>query len=146
MSKKNLGMNLFEGFQSGWTQAMEANRKNFQAITEVNQRAVEGWQTLARRQAEMVTEFLQDNSTSSFVSASTPEKFAIGAESINSVYQRSLSNTQELAELAGKCTKDAAEVISKRAQECVEEMNATSVKATKAAKDAMDNAVAEAAE
>jgi phasin family protein len=143
MSKKNLGMNLFEGFQSGWTQAMEANRKNLQALTEANQRAVEGWQTLARRQAEMVTEFLQDNSTATFATATTPQKFAIGTENINSVYQRSINNTKELAELAGQYTKDAAEVITKRAQECVEEMNATTAKA---AKDAMNNTMEEAAE
>lgn len=146
MSKKNIGENFFEEIQNSWTQALEASRKNMQAIAEANHRTVEGWQTLARRQAEMVTEFIQDNNTPSFAEATTPERFARGAETLNSAYQRTLTNTQELAQLASKCTADAAAVISQRAQECLTEMKSTATKTAKATKQAAEDTISEAAE
>lgn len=139
MAQKNFGENLFSEFQSSLSQAMESSRKNFQAITEANQQAVRGWQALAQRQSEMVSQFLQDNAGASYSEAgSTEGKFAAGAEAINSAYQRSIANTQELAELASKCTKEAADVINKRAAACIKELNAKAASNAPGSGDADD--------
>ncbi len=126
MQQKNSPHNFFGDVQSTWQQALETTRKNFQAINEANQRAVQGWQTLAQRQTEMVSQFLQDNAVPSFTQSTTEEKLAKQADIFQSVYQRSIANTQELAELATKCTKDAAEVISKRVVASMDEIKSAS--------------------
>jgi len=107
--------------------AMETSRKNFKAIAEANQCAISGWQSLAQRQAQMVSEFIQNNSgmaTEGFAESSAQEKLARQTELLNSAYQRSIANTQELAQMASQCTKEAAEVISKRVVASINEIQA----------------------
>lgn len=126
MQQKFTPDKFLEDVQSSWEQALETGRKNFQAMTEANQRAVQGWQALAQRQNEMVTQFLQDNPVPSLAeAATTQERIAKQADVMQSVYKRSIANTQELAEMASKCTKEAVEVMSKRASDCVSEMGST---------------------
>lgn len=38
---------------------MEAQRKNFQAVTEANRRTMQGWQQLAQHQADMVARMMK---------------------------------------------------------------------------------------
>ena len=128
MQPKNTG-NFFNEIQSSLTQAMETNRKNFQAITEANQRAFKGWQNLAQRQTEMVSQFLQDNAGAAYSESAAENRFAAGADAINAAYQRSIANTQELAELASQCTKEAADVITKRAADCINEIKGSAAEA-----------------
>lgn len=116
--------NFFTDIQSSMSQAMETSRKNFQAITEANQRAVQGWQALAQRQAEMVSQFIQDNTGAAYAEASTEERIAASADAINAAYQRSIANSRELAQLASQCTKEAADVITKRAAAAIKEIKA----------------------
>lgn len=143
MQQKNSNTNFFADMQStlkqmmgglpsypvDLTSAMETGRKNMQAITEANQRAVQGWQALAQRQTEMVTQFIQDNSgiAAQGLTEATPEaKIALQTEAVKSAYQRSLANSQELAEMVSKCTKDAADVINKRVVASLNEIKAAS--------------------
>ncbi len=132
MQQKNSAENFFTGMQTalkdmmGSVQSpsafdmkamMEAQRKNFQAITEANQRAFQGWQSLAQRQAEMVSQFVQDNSglARETMSEGTPqEKFSKQAEIIKSAYEKSILNTQELGEMMRKVTMETAEVLNRR--------------------------------
>lgn len=96
---------------------LETQRKNFQAITEANQRAFQGWQTLAQRQTEMVSQFVQDNSGIAREAAteSTPQdKFARQAELIKTACEKSLLNSKELAEIMRKSTFETAEVLNRR--------------------------------
>ena len=126
MQQKFIPDQIFGNVQSTWEQALETSRKNFQAVTEVNQRAVQGWQALAQRQTQMFTQFLQDNSVAPVIgAASTEERIAKQADAIQSVYKRSIANSQELAEMVSQCTKETVDVISKRAAACVSEMGST---------------------
>lgn len=110
---------------------MEAQRKNFQAITEANQRAFQGWQALAQRQTEMVSQFVQDNSgmASEAMAESTPQdKLAKQAEMIKMVCAKSISNTQELAEILRQSTADTAEVLNRRVVASLAEIKSTAKK------------------
>ncbi len=132
MQQKFTPEQFFGTVQSTWEQALETSRKNFQAVTEANQRAVQGWQALAQRQSEMVTQFLQDNGMPSYTEGTTTqERISKQADAIQAAYQRSIANTQELAELASKCTKDAADVISKRIAASVNELSTVAKAAAK---------------
>lgn len=132
MQQKNPAGNFFNDMQSTMKQLMggmpattpvdlksilEAQRKNVQAITEANKRVIQGWQTLAQRQTEMITQFVQDNSTlarETFAEGTPESKLARQAEIMKSNYEASMSNAQELVEMMTRCTKDTADVINKR--------------------------------
>lgn len=132
MQQKNPADNFFSDIQSAMKKMMEANpaanpfdfktimetqRKNFQAITEANQRAMQGWQTLAQRQAEMVSKFVQDNSTlarDAMDASTTQDKFAKQADAMKKAYETSLLNTRELTEILRQSTIETAEVINRR--------------------------------
>ncbi len=132
MQQKNPAENFFTDVQSSLKQLMstvptaypfdfktimETQRKNIQAITEANQRAFQGWQSLAQRQTEMLSQFVQDNSglaRETFTEGTPEAKFAKQAELVRTSYEKTVENAQELVEIASKCTKDASEVINRR--------------------------------
>ena len=141
MQQKNSADNFLQAMQSNWQDiltgapaspfnikaVMEANRKNFQAMADINKQAIQGWQMLAQRQSEMVSQFIQDNATlpSSVLTDEPPQqKIARQSAAIQSAYQRSFENTRELAGIASKCTKDAAEIINKRIVSSLSEIRA----------------------
>lgn len=140
MQQKKPGETILGDMQSTWQtmmgsfpasmqSLMETQRKNMQAIGEANKQALQGWQALAQRQTEMVSEFLQNNSTmagQSMAEGSTADKIAAQADLMKSVYERSVANTRELAEMAATCTKEAAEVLQKRAMASLNEIKETS--------------------
>ena len=113
---------------------MEAQRKNIQAITEANQRAFEGWKTLAQRQTEMVSQFMQDNSglaRETFAEGTPEAKFAKQAELLKTSYEKSIQNAQELVEIAQGCASEAAEVINERVVASLTEIKASAKKKAK---------------
>jgi phasin family protein len=132
MQQKNPAENFFTEVQSSLKQLMstvptahpfdfksimETQRKNIQAITEANQRAFQGWRSLAQRQTEMLSQFVQDNSglaRETFTEGTPEAKFAKQAELVRTSYEKTVENAQELVEIASKCTKDASEVINSR--------------------------------
>lgn len=150
MQQKNSAENFFSDMQSTFKQmlntapagypfdlktVMEAQRKNIQAITEANQRAFEGWKTLAQRQTEMVSQFMQDNSglARETLAEGTPEaKFAKQTELLKSSYEKSVQNAQELAEIAQNFATEAAEVINQRVVASLSEIKASTKKKNQA--------------
>lgn len=95
---------------------MEAQRKSMQAITEANQRVMDNWQALARRQTEMVTQFVQDNSTMardvlSTAASSPQESLSRQADMMKAVYEKTLLNTRELAEMMRQSSVETADII-----------------------------------
>lgn len=131
MQQKNSADNFFQAMQSNWKDMMtgapaspfdmkgmmEASRKNFQAMSDLNKQALQGWKTLAQRQSEMVSQFIQDNAglpTEVMSDVPADQKIARQTAAIQDAYQRSIANTQELAGIAAKCTKDAADIINNR--------------------------------
>lgn len=149
MQQKNSAENFFSDMQSTLKQmmssapagypfdlktVMEAQRKNIQAITEANQRAFEGWKTLAQRQTEMVSQFMQDNSglaRETFAEGTPEAKFAKQAELLKTSYEKSIQNAQELVGIAQGCASEAAEVINERVVASLTEIKASAKKKAK---------------
>jgi phasin family protein len=149
MQQKNSAENFFSDMQSTLKQmmssapagypfdlktVMEAQRKNIQAITEANQRAFEGWKTLAQRQTEMVSQFMQDNSglaRETFAEGTPETKFAKQAELLKTSYEKSIQNAQELVEIAQSSASEAAEVINERVVASLTEIKASAKKKAK---------------
>ncbi|PZQ48085.1 MAG: phasin [Micavibrio aeruginosavorus] len=120
------------GYPFDFKTILDAQRKNFQALTEANQRALQGWQAIAARQTEMVSQFVQDNSSlarETFTEGTPESKFAKQTELLKTSYETSVHNAQELVEMAQKCASDAAEVINDRVVATLGEIKATAKKA-----------------
>lgn len=102
-----------------------SQRKNFEAVTAANQLAVEGVQAVLRRQAEILRQGLEESSSlvSDFLSNGTPEdKVAKQAEAVKTAFEKALSNIKELTEIVAKSNSEAADVISNRVKEGIEEV------------------------
>ncbi|RJF84997.1 phasin family protein [Azospirillum cavernae] len=113
---------------------LSSQRKNIEALTAANQLAAEGFQAVLRRQAEIVRSSVEE--ASSFVndvlSASTPEaKAAKQAELVKAAFEKALANARELAELVTKSNTEAADVLSKRVSESLEELKSAVAKVAK---------------
>lgn len=126
MQQKNPAQNFFETMQSnikdmmdGMPSAnpfdvksvMDAQRKNFEAMTN----AMQGWQTIARRQAEMVTQFVQDNATMARsamdATASPQDAMTRQADLMKAACEKTMLNTQELGEMMRKATIETANIL-----------------------------------
>lgn len=132
MQQKNPAANFFSDMQSTMKQmmesaptanpfdfktVMEAQRKNIQTLTEANQCVMNGWQTLAKRQAEMVAQFVQDNSglaTQGLSPASPQETLAKQTELLKTVCEQAMQNAREITEIVRKNTADATEIVNRR--------------------------------
>ena len=126
MAKTNSGMIGAElpGFN---VEAVAASqRKNIEALTQVNQLAVEGVQAVIRRQVEIAREAMEDLSAMfrDFVQSngSPADRIAKQAEYSKLAIEKSLSNTRELAELVTKANTEAFNVINKRVTEGLDEV------------------------
>ena len=94
----------------------ESQRDNIKALQEANQTAVQGWQSLMTRQAELLRESLEawqqalSNSTSSAPAEMVQKQLELGQKA----FGKALSNMRELAEIAIKSQSEAADIIRKR--------------------------------
>lgn len=116
---------------------LAAQRKNIEAVTAANQLAIEGLQAVIRRQAEILRASVEESSNyvNQVVAAGSPEeKAAKQAELIKAAFEKSLANARELAELVAKSNNEAAEILSKRVSESLEEVKAAIAKAQSARK------------
>ena len=107
---------------------LEMQRKNIQALTDANQRVIRGWQTLAQRQTEMVSQFIQDNSglaREGLRDGTAQEKLTRQADIVKSYCDRSLAHSRELGEIVRQCTIEAAEVLNQRVAASLAELGAT---------------------
>jgi phasin family protein len=108
-------------------------RRNVEAIVAANQLAIEGYQAVARRQAEIIRQSMEETSSivTELLAAGTPEdKVAKQAALVKSSFEKASSNLKELSELVAKSNTEAAEVLSKRVKESIEELQAVLSKAT----------------
>ena len=113
---------------------LASQRKNIEAVTAANQLAIEGMQAVVRRQAEILRTTLEETGTilTEVLTAGTPEdKAAKQAELVKSAFEKALSNMKELAELVAKSNNEAANVISKRVSEGLDELKTALGKAAK---------------
>ncbi len=122
---------LFENYQSmpfDMKALLETQRKNIQAISEANQRAMEGVQAIAQRQAEILSQIVEDNSSlaKEMMTEGTPEeKIAKNAKIFKSVYERTVGSMQELSEMISKSNQDASKIINKRVAATMNEIQSS---------------------
>ncbi len=116
---------------------LASQRKNIEAVTAANQLAFEGLQAVIRRQTEIVRASLEEAGgyVNQVIAAGTPEeKAAKQAELVKVAFEKALANVKELAELVAKSNNEAAEVLSKRVSESLDEVKGALAKAQAARK------------
>jgi phasin family protein len=104
---------------------MAAQRKNLEALTQANQLAVEGVQAVARRQAEIAREVIDQASTlvRDMVAPTAPEeRVAKNAELAKLTFEKNLAHYRELTGMVAKANSEAFEVITKRVTESLDEI------------------------
>ena len=110
---------------------LATQQKNIQAVTAANQLAFEGMQAVFRRQSEILRQTVEQTTAmvSELMAAGSPEeKVAKQADLVKSAYEKALANMRELAELVARSNTEAAEVISKRVSESLEELKSAVAK------------------
>lgn len=112
---------------------LASQRKNIEALTQANQLAVEGVQAVARRQAEIAREAIDEASAAlrEFVQPTAPEdRIAKNAELLKQSFERSLANARELTLLLAKANTEAFDVVAKRLAQGFEEIRDEAKKRT----------------
>jgi phasin family protein len=101
-------------------------RKNVEALTEVNQVAMEGVQAVLRHQMEMtrrtMEEFSQMFSSLFQANGSVEDRFAKHAEFSKAALETGISNARELGDLVAKANSETINVLSRRIAETLEEL------------------------
>ncbi|GGF08177.1 phasin [Aliidongia dinghuensis] len=104
---------------------LATQRKNIEALTKANQLAIEGLQTVARRQAEILRAGFEEASSLArelFQNQSPEDRVAKQTEATKAALEKAFSNARELAEIVGKAQQEAFEVINKRLSEGLDEV------------------------
>lgn len=104
---------------------LASQRKNIEALTQANQLAVEGVQAVARRQAEIAREAIDEASTvlREIVQPTAPEeRVAKQADLLKQTFERGLANARELALMLAKANTEAFDVVAKRVAQGFEEI------------------------
>ncbi|WP_242434441.1 phasin family protein [Candidatus Competibacter denitrificans] len=108
--------------------AMDAQRKNIEALNAANQAAVQGMQAVAQRQAEILSQAVSEISTiaQQLASASNnpQELTSKQAEVARKAFEQALANARELAEIVSKSNTEAFAIINKRVSESLQELKA----------------------
>ncbi len=119
---------------------LAGQRRNIEAFTAANQAALDGFQSLARRQAEMVRQSVDEANKAMkemFAAGSPEEKASRQAELTKAAFERAVANTRELTELVARSQGQAIDLINKRVAEGFDEVKGliakTSGKAPRAA-------------
>ena len=104
--------------------AVKAGQANLEAIKEAGRITVEGVQTLAKRQQEMLTEAvsaLQD-SAKDLTSGNATDAMPNPLEAARKGLETSVANARELAEIASKSQTEAWSVLGQRWQDNVADL------------------------
>ncbi|BBK44898.1 phasin [Allostella vacuolata] len=111
---------------------MAAQRRNIEALTKANQLAAEGMQAVARRQAEILRQTMEEASRmmGTLAQAGGPEKQAVKqAEIAKTAFETAIANMKEIADLVSRANQDTFAVINKRVAESMDEVRALMAKA-----------------
>ena len=95
---------------------VDRERKNIEALAKANRIALEGWQRLVRRQAEM----LQETMKKVVADASQQDAKKKRADLAKEGFEKALANMRELAEITTQSQKEAFDVVRKRIEENME--------------------------
>jgi len=103
-----------------------SQRKNIEALTQANQLAVEGMQSVLRRQVEITRQSFEDLSQmlrdSVQPNGATEDRLAKNAEFSKGFLEKGLANARELTEIVTKANTEALNVINKRVAEGFDEV------------------------
>ncbi len=103
---------------------LEMQRKNVEAFAAANKIALEGVQTVARRQVEIMRDSMKEagDAVSAINAAKTvEEKVAKQAEATKAAYLKGVADMRELSELGAKSGQEAFEVLNARVTEGLDE-------------------------
>ncbi|MGI9418270.1 MAG: phasin family protein [Geminicoccaceae bacterium] len=108
-----------------WKEVMASQQKNIAALTEANQRLMEGAQAVAQQQSQIMSKAMAELTAASQElmkegdpQAGAQKRFDLAKSS----FESAVGNMQELAELAGQSNSEAMKIINKRAAEAFEEI------------------------
>jgi phasin family protein len=130
---------LFENFGTmpfDMQSFMDMQRKNAQAVTEAQQMAMQNMQAVLQRQAEILSQIMEDNSNlaKGMMTEGTPEeKISKNAKLFKNVYERTVASLQELSEMINKSNMEATKIINKRVAASMTEIQSSLEKASKKA-------------
>jgi phasin family protein len=96
---------------------LEHQRKNVEALTASNKKAIEGLQSVATRQSQILKETMDEavGALKALTTSGGPKELAAKqAELLKSALEKALSNMRELAEMAAKSNTESFEVIRNR--------------------------------
>jgi phasin family protein len=122
---------MFDGFKVpgvDWQELMASQQKNIAALTEANQRLIEGAQAVMQQQSAIMNKAMAEVAAASQElmkegdpQAGAQKRFELAKTS----FESAVGNMQELAELAGQSNSEAMQIINKRAAEAFEEIKAS---------------------
>src|SRR5512134_1085089 len=104
---------------------MASQKKNLEALTQANRVALEGLQAVAKRQAEILQETMNEASKAVDVlskAGSPTEVAAKQAELAKDAFERALANMRELAEMVAKSNEEATSTINARISATLDEI------------------------
>ncbi|MGE3769597.1 MAG: phasin family protein [Bdellovibrionales bacterium] len=110
---------------------IDNNKKNFEAITQANQMALLGMQTIMRRQADIFRETMEAASRlmNDAMTGGTPEeKLARQADLTRTAFEAATRNMQELAAMVTSSQNDCLKVINERVAESLEGLKASAAR------------------
>lgn len=104
--------------------AFATQRKNVEALTQVNQTALESVQALAKRQAEIAREAVDSYAklAKEISSASPEDRFAKQTQIAKEIFEQAVTNLNELRDIAQKSQDKVASLISKRVSDNLDEV------------------------
>jgi len=108
-----------------------SQKKNLEALTSANRVAFEGLQAVAKRQAEILQETMNEASKavdSMSKAGSPPEIAAKQAELAKGAFERALGNMKELADMVAKSNQEATSTINTRISATLDEIKELALK------------------
>ncbi|MFQ5775468.1 MAG: phasin family protein [Kiloniellaceae bacterium] len=104
---------------------IESQRRNIEAVTQANRVALEGMQAIVQRQVEILRQAM-DETTKAVRELAKPgqpaEKWAVQTAVVKEAYELGLANLRELAELSAKSNTEAADVLTHRFADSLDEL------------------------
>lgn len=107
---------------------LETQRRNVQALSEAQQITVENLQAIAQRQAEILSQIVEDNSNIArelMVEGTPEEKISKNADLFKNLYERSIKNMNDLSEMISASNQEAGKIISKRVSATMNEIKSS---------------------
>lgn len=111
---------------------VDSQKKNIEAVTNANRAVVEGLQAVAKRQAEILQETMNEASKAIDIlskAGSPQEVAATQADLAKDAFERALANMRELADLVAAANQNAADTINARISASLDEIKELALKA-----------------